>query len=33
VWIGPLLIDELKRIVKESEITKYAPLALFPAAR
>lgn len=22
VWIGPLLIEELKRIVKESEITK-----------
>ncbi|GHJ84509.1 hypothetical protein NliqN6_0911 [Naganishia liquefaciens] len=22
MWIGPLLIDELKRIVKESEITK-----------
>jgi hypothetical protein len=23
VWVGPLLVEELKRIVKESEITKY----------
>ena len=24
VWIGPLVIKELKRIVEASEITKYA---------
>lgn len=33
VWIGPLLIDELKRIVKESEITKYVPFPPFSTPR
>jgi hypothetical protein len=28
VWIGPLVVKELKRIVEASEITKYAFIAV-----
>ena len=28
VWVGPLVVKELKRIVASSEITKFAAVAL-----
>jgi protein mago nashi len=32
VWVGPLVVKELKKIVESSEITKYALPFVFPSS-